>query len=163
MFLVVGPGRCGTSTTIDLVRRSGVFIGYDLNENNEDLDFKLVNERLISGRIDLATWRRCVQFHICERAALGRPWGFKDPRIADLFDDYRKLLPDARFIRCRRPQEEVIASMCREYGWSKTDAQSVCGRRELALDLHCLAPLDIAIADLAAGTAMNQIQEFVNA
>ncbi len=121
-IIVVGTGRCGTSTVASMLVRLGVHMGagFTSDESNplgffEDALIRDVNrERAGGGSVEF--WRNTMA-HIVEerRAAAQGPWGWKDPRAADFMEDVVKLCPDATYIRCTRDRSETIRSFMRWY------------------------------------------------
>jgi len=145
-IVVVGPGRCGTSAVAGLLHTLGVFMGssfYPAHATNpyghwEDLEFLEPNDLFVmKGQISEQEWREKVTAVIARRAAMGTPWGWKDPRTSRLVRKYLELVPQARFLRCRRDREAIVDSFLRAYGnhgWTEPVARRVIEVREGALD-----------------------------
>ncbi|UCC32020.1 MAG: hypothetical protein JSU86_07020 [Phycisphaerales bacterium] len=158
-IIVVGPGRCGSSTVAGMLRDMGVDMGQrfrpadEQNPNGywEDLDFRDLNQRFLDGhisRLDFTT--QLCQLGMDRRRRL-HPWGFKDPRIADLIEPYLALFPRALFVRCKRPIEDVISSHRRCYAWEEEYARHRLLQREAKLDTFvdsALRKIDVPIETL---------------
>ena len=171
-ILVVGPGRCGSSTTARLLHtRMGVCMGARFqkpDESNpkgyyEDKDFQWANAMLLGGHQDTPqmaeefrsdprrfahNWRGHVEDVIRLRQAMGVPWGVKDPLLCHIMETYARLLPECRIIRCQRPVAKVAASFQRIYGWPIEMATGVVLKREDELD-EMLGPIDRPILGLS--------------
>lgn len=98
-IIVVGPGRCGSSAVAGVLHHLGVFMGERLipaHETNpyghwEDADFVRVNEAFVmQDRMTAEEWSGAVAELIKKRRALGRQWGWKDPRTCQLLPQYLK-------------------------------------------------------------------------
>ena len=93
-YLVIGTGRCGTSTVARLMHtQMGICMmekdAFDPDKNNtkgffEDYDFKYVNDEFLFRGMTYPKWLTCVSYITQERRKLKRPWGFKDPYTADI-------------------------------------------------------------------------------
>lgn len=147
-YLVVGPGRSGTSTVARVLHELlGVHMGDTFrapDETNprgffEDLWYKDNNEAWISGRLDTGQWRTSFARLLVSRRSQGAPWGLKDPRTAHVLGLVEPFVQFSRVIRCRRPRAQVVESMRRCYGWRESVAGELVDERECALDE--LAPL----------------------
>lgn len=133
MILVVGPGRSGTSAVARYLHEHGVSMGERLVPDHwEDAEFHWLNQGRLIGRLGKPAWLAGVKSLIKQRK---EPWGLKDPRVAEIVDEYLPLL-DARIIRCRRPFKDVVASCMRVYDWPKSAAEELVKRRERNLDEH---------------------------
>ena len=143
-WVVVGPGRSGTSFVARVLHeRLGVCMGERFNSDKtnprgfyEDCDFKDANQALLTNVVSEHGWRTMVEPIIHARRQKGRPWGFKDPRVAEpqIASLLRPYVHLTRVIRCKRSRNDVIRSMCLCYGWTIDDAGKVYDRRERTLD-----------------------------
>ena len=142
-YLVVGTGRSGTSTVARVMHEKlGISMGNEFvpsNEFNEkgyyeDVDFYRANLAFYDNQLFFGDWVCQIREILRERYKAGKPWGFKDSRMASLLGAYFTFLNEPKVIRCKRDSELVIASMIRCYGWSESKAKSVCESRETALD-----------------------------
>lgn len=167
MICVVGPGRCGTSTVARWFFELGVFMGYDFvpgNESNpsghfEDVDFRNLNQRFLGGRITLPQWNDGFRFLVSQRNAAYHPWGFKDPRTADLIAHIAPWLGDGCvYIRVQRNLDEVVASMARWYNWTEDQAREIATRREANLNQHVPHASTIKFEDIVHGAAREQLE-----
>lgn len=135
--------RSGTSLVASALAAAGIDMGGRLlagDEQNppgyfEDLDVLELDRRLLgaasppgdpghadwgwteSERLDLPAVAKAhrgeARALIAERAAGGRPWGFKDPRAALLLDFWLSVAPDARFVLPYRLPWQVADSLQR--------------------------------------------------
>jgi hypothetical protein len=144
-IIVVGPGRCGTSCVAQVLQQLGVFMGNWLvgaDPSNpwghfEDVEFLKLNESWLKKQISQAQWSAGVESLITQRRALGKPWGWKDPRTSELLRHYLEFFNDPKFVRCIRPAEDIEASVVRAYGtrgWTPQHAHALRERRERELD-----------------------------
>lgn len=81
----------------------------------EDAEFRNFTWFRETGKIDAATWEREIRDVAKARYAMGVPWGFKDPTLALYMQDLVRIFPDATYIWCLRPLENVVASWMRAY------------------------------------------------
>lgn len=147
-FIVVGPGRCGTSYVAKRLIDAGVFMGFEFlpaDENNpdghwEDLDFVRLNEGRLRGNLTPEDWAARIRANQDIREARQQPWGWKDPRNAEFIADLVKLFPQALYVWCRRDAAAIERSLVKCYGLSLVDAVGLRIRRETALDRHLPRP-----------------------
>ena len=146
-IIVVGPGRCGTSCVTGVLHHLGVFVGSHLlgaDATNpwghfEDCDFLNLNASFLNHKLSRGEWSLRVGQVIEERRALGRPWGWKDPRTCNLLRLYLNFFNDPRFVRCVRSAERIEDSVIRAYGdrgWTREDAHQMRVGREGELDRY---------------------------
>jgi len=144
MIFVVGPGRSGTSTVARLLHENlNVCMGHKFREADEDnqdgyyedLEFKNLNERFITGEVSLGQWetetRKLVNVR---RKTYWHNWGLKDPRLCYLLGLYLSFVDLPTIIRCRRDIELVTKSMQKAYGWTKEESENVYKDRNRRLD-----------------------------
>lgn len=131
MIIVLGPGRCGTSTIARLLHNSvGITMGTrfrDSDKSNpkgfyEDLDFRDLNHAVLSGQC--SDFEKKLDYLVRSRMGL---WGIKDPRICHLWQHYRKYT--ARYIVCTRRPQLIVKSMITNYGWSEVECKQVIATR----------------------------------
>lgn len=146
-IIVVGPGRCGTSCVTGVLHHLGVFVGSNLVAGDatnpwghfEDCDFLNLNVSFLNKKLSRDEWDSRVQQLIDERRALGRPWGWKDPRTCNLLRLYLNFFNDPKFVRCVRSADRIEDSVLRAYGdrgWTLEDAHEMRVRREQELDRY---------------------------
>lgn len=141
MILVVGPGRCGTSSVARILHENGVSMGHLMNRADrynpagyyEDMELLEVNRAFFRGKINEDTFVFMVRNILDNRY---EPWGLKDTRLCHLLPFYLPLLANPRFIRCRRPKEDIIKSMMRSLSWSEEKARKNVETAEGKLDLY---------------------------
>lgn len=126
--VVVGTGRCGTSTVARFLASCGVDMG-DVDEQHcECRTIKAINQARIDTR-GIGEWANALYFQGWIRGRSGEPWGFKDPRTAEFIDEYVRLFPGATYVWCTRKRENVIESLMRNYGFGRELAESCHDRR----------------------------------
>ena len=143
-ILVVGSGRCGTSTVARLLHEEfDVCMGKRFRESDEynkkgyyeDLELKNANQFLIAGQITFEAWFTSVENELLKSWRKDTVWGFKDPRLCTLGGFYLAMIsPPRMIIRCKREEKQVAASMVRCYDWPLHDALGIVRQRELMLD-----------------------------
>lgn len=124
MIIVLGPGRCGSSTVARLLHNLGVSMGqyFRAPDNNnpkgyfEDLIFRDLNHAQLSGQCQ--HYQEKLDVLVTSRTGL---FGVKDPRICNLWQWYRKW--PAKYILCTRRPQLIIKSMMVSYGWSEEDSK----------------------------------------
>lgn len=141
--IVVGPARSATSTVARILHtQCGVCMGHNLrkaSENNPDGYY----EDLPIQRLNMAL-RRHIGYHlyrrrmtaVAEDRALCGAWGFKDPTACQVIQHVIKVFPEATYIRCVRPYEQVLASQLRIYNATKESIVAGIKRDEAMLDSH---------------------------
>lgn len=90
----------------------------------EDFDLAMANNNFFSKAITFQEWGEETKDFFDKMQSFGRPWGFKDPRIAPflgLIIDYFK--HNLTIIRVHRTKALVINSMRKKLGWTKKQAQ----------------------------------------
>jgi len=123
MIIVLGPGRCGSSTIARLLHNNlGISTGERFRDPDaanpqgyyEDLDFRDLNQTMLSNQCSIKYFQEQLNILINSRK---ERWGIKDPRICNLWQEYRKW--PAQYILCTRRPQLVIRSMVVNYGWSE--------------------------------------------
>lgn len=142
-IIVVGPPRSATSTVAGILHNQcGVCMGHDLrppSANNPDGYY----EDLPIQRLHVALWRHISREQYRkrmtaladERAQCGA-WGFKDPAACQVIPHVVDMFPQATYIRCVRPYEQVLASQLRIYNATKDSIVAGIKRDEAMLDQH---------------------------
>lgn len=129
MIIVLGPGRCGTSTIARLLHNSvGVTMGTRFrgpDKSNpkgffEDLDFHDLNHAVLSNQMGVDNFEQRIDNLVRSRTGL---YGIKDPRICHLWQTYGKYT--ARYIVCTRRPQLIVKSMMTNYGWSEAECKQV--------------------------------------
>ena len=122
MILVIGTGRCGSSTVARLLHeRFKVCMGHlfpDPDENNpkgyyEDLEFRNVNLRFMNEGSPLPAYLQWMRAYMERRSLAGTEWGVKDDILAFAGPLWLAWRPEGRVIWCQRSIEQVAASMAR--------------------------------------------------
>ena len=126
-YLVVGPGRCGSSTVARLLHEHfNISMGYDFlptdvdanpDGNYEDMHLVDVHKTLIVGKLNLSQWLHELQRIFHTRFQRGIPWGIKDPLICYYLPYYLYVFFDdnPRVIRCTRSKNLVCKSMVKHW------------------------------------------------
>jgi len=123
-ILVLGAGRSGTSAVAGILHNAGVFMGETFiiqNRNNpkgyfedrEFLDFHTGRNKLKQYSKE---WVDALETLIKKRQALGKKWGFKDPRTLYFLEFYFKQFKNPKIIRCMRPLRDIYISMLKTRG-----------------------------------------------
>lgn len=138
MIIVLGPGRCGTSTVARLLHNNlhipmgGRFREPDQSNPQgyyEDLDFRDLNHNMLNGRYSIDYFQERLNILMSSRR--GR-WGIKDPRICHLWQEYRKW--PAQYILCTRRPQLIIKSLISNYGWSEKESKQLLLHRLSGID-----------------------------
>jgi len=142
-YLVLGTGRCGTSTTARILHEKlGVFMGESFlppDENNpdgyyEDSEFVSLNHRFYRRGLDVQNWLAYVTRLIAERQMLQKPWGIKSMRMADTLGMYLTFFDKPKLIYCQRNKEDTLASFQRCYSYAPSQAQNIYWFRKTVID-----------------------------
>ena len=126
--IVLGCFRSGTSAVAGTLRHLGVFMG-DLfdppNQNNpkgffEDLEFKKIHNWMEDSSDIDHLYKNADDFYeelIAQREHDHPIWGIKDPLLCKYLGKLTTFLKaDHKLIVCRRPVEEIAASMTKSIG-----------------------------------------------
>lgn len=177
-ILVLGPGRCGSSTVAKWLIDLGVNMGArfraadEINPNGywEDLDWRDLNAAYLDRVISKDWYERLAYSFINQRRSRfgpGGAWGAKDPRFCGLLSILRDCFTDEwltwRFIRLHRDPENVATSITRCFGFPHEEAMRVIRERAYLLD-QALADqmvLDIQFMDIVSGEARDIIREWL--
>lgn len=134
--LVVGPGRCGTTSMAKLVREMGIDMGEHVatpdhpEGNHEDTFIREINNACIEQKITPREWLIAFEQFVIAKKSMMKPWGFKNPLFCNFLAKGIEYFPHAKVIRCMRPIKDVVASMMRCYGWSENGAKELTQARE---------------------------------
>lgn len=143
VFLVVGPGRCGSSYISKILNNNfNINMGKNLRPSNksnplgfwEDLDFKILNDHFVSGNIGFIEFDNILKSLIEKRNIEYNNWGVKDPRLCYILGNYLSFIFNPIIIRCKRSINRVSESMTNNYGWSLEESKKICADRESRLD-----------------------------
>ncbi|MHA1880051.1 MAG: glycosyltransferase [Candidatus Heimdallarchaeota archaeon] len=131
--MVVGEGRCGSSAVSGILHHLGVFMGKSFIEADagniwgywedaefhkvcmsvwDTLQYSFVSEKDKKG---LTEWREKLMRLVGERKTLGKPWGFKNPRMANAPEFFFSCFDKPIIIRCKRNDEDAIKSFVKAY------------------------------------------------
>lgn len=134
VYLVVGTGRSGTSTTARILHEQfGIFMGEKFDPPNkacpegpwEDLEFMDLNGRLINGECKLASWMRQLEELVKKRNAHHEKWGMKDPRIGHFLGLYLAVIRNPIIIYTDRRPDLVIESLTKAFGFDREWAREL--------------------------------------
>ncbi len=141
-FLVVGTGRCGTSTVARLMHtKLNIFMGekfgpadvYNPDGYYEDLEFgKLNNDFAYNEELTYKAWDGLVT-DVIEKRKEKELWGIKGAGVPELLGLYLGFFDDPKIIWCIRNTEDTIDSMCRSYNICKPAAKILRDCRETRL------------------------------
>ena len=142
MIIIAGSGRSGTSAVARMVHESGMSVGHDLieaDENNAEGYFEergvvLLNDAILND-VGLNEWfatasreqiieaARARGDIMRELAANATP-AWKDPRFSWTLEAWMEVWPDRpRVIVCLRSPSEVVASTMKYYGQVDDEAR----------------------------------------
>jgi Sulfotransferase family len=115
-------GGSGTRVVARIVRAGGLYIGTNLNNYEDALDFAGFSDRWINtfvsangepGAVDLEEMgtdlESVVETHVLERPE-GTPWGWKEPRSIYLLPFYHRVMPKLRFLHFIRDGRDMAFS-----------------------------------------------------
>jgi len=125
MIIVLGPGRCGSSTVARLLHNLGISMGKRFREPDssnpqgfyEDLDFRDLNQKILEGKCSIDYFQEQLD------QLISKSKGIKDPRISHLWRYYQK--HSARYILCTRRPQLIVRSMMANYGWSEEESKQL--------------------------------------
>jgi hypothetical protein len=129
MILVVGVGRCGTSTVARLLHeRLGVYLGDNLEAptrwnpegSYEDTVLRQLHVDFHHELLTLPVFHDSVINHLSER---DEPWGIKDPRMAHHLGYYLQWFEAPTVIHCTRDLDDVVDSWCRGFNTTPEKAR----------------------------------------
>lgn len=142
MIIVLGPGRCGSSTVarilhnhlqISMGNRFRPADDSNLNGFYEDLDFRDLNHAELSNTGTLDFDGHVTKLVVKRRERWGGElWGIKDPRICNLWEQYSAF--PAKYIVCTRRPQLIIRSMMANYGWSENESKQLLVTRLHGID-----------------------------
>lgn len=121
---VIGAtGGSGTRVLARIVRAGGMFIGTNLNDYEDALDFGLFSDRWINrvcagdGQLDastqgemLAELEDIVERHCADSPSDMRRWGWKEPRSIYLLPFFDAAMPTIRFVHFIRDGRDMAFS-----------------------------------------------------
>lgn len=115
-------GGSGTRVVARIVRAGGLFIGTNLNQYEDALDFAGYSDRwintFVSSNSDLAPadleemnvdLESVVATHVLEKPEVA-PWGWKEPRSIYLLPYYHRVMPKLRFLHFIRDGRDMAFS-----------------------------------------------------
>jgi len=123
-YLVVGTGRCGTSTVARILHeRLGVYMGESFSDPDasnpegyyEDKEFVYINLEFYHNALDFQEFLGHTVELIKKRNLMQVPWGIKCLRIVELFGIYMGFFDDPKIIWCVRDREDTLESMSRSF------------------------------------------------
>lgn len=132
-YLVIGTGRCGTSTVSRILHEElGIYMGGSFlppDKDNpqgyyEDADFYWLNYNFYKRGMSLKEWLDSVLSLIKKRQELQRPWGIKSVRMVDILGLYLSLFDEPKIICCYRDLKGFSASLKRCYSCSNEQAEN---------------------------------------
>jgi hypothetical protein len=164
--IVVGPGRCGTSTVARWLHENGVTMGERFRQDRnrgvepgywEDLDFHELNKLYAHKELTTYQFKAKLELLIQRRKTALKPWGFKDPMIAEegLLRYYAQYFPNALWVRCHRNHADIERSWRESFGAGNGYIQRVVEQREANLTARLSEGnvLDVSFEDIVNGNA----------
>ena len=136
IFLIVGVGRTGTTTTAKILQdhfNIPMSMG-EMSKNYEDQIGKKLNENVIMGHFSFPYFLAHLEEYVKMRTNNQRNWGFKDPKLSYTLGVFLSIIPDPIIIRCNRNEEQVVADLIKDYGWDEKKARHVYRDRSTRLD-----------------------------
>ncbi len=131
MIIVIGTGRCGTSTIARLIHNNlQISMGArfreaddsNLNGFYEDLDFRDLNHQVLNNQISNDYFQKKIDELVTKRRARwGECFGIKDPRICNLWLNYKRY--NAQYVWCVREPDMIVRSLMANYGWSGRESR----------------------------------------
>ena len=138
MIIILGPGRCGTSTVARLLHTElNISMGTRFREPDasnpngfyEDLDFRDLNHHVLGNQIDIKYFQKRIDELVRSRTGL---YGIKDPRISHLWQTYRRYT--AQYIVCTRRPQLIVKSLIANYGWPEVECKQLLATRLNGID-----------------------------
>jgi len=146
ILLVIGMHRSGTSLVAQWLHSMGLHLGEDLLKANfsnekghfEDNDFLQLHRAILKAhnlspsgldedinlKIDTAERKKMEQL-IIEKNNQRDQWGWKEPRTCLFLNEYRKIIPQAKYLIVYRRFDEVVDSLV------KRDLKGLRKKREM--------------------------------
>ena len=129
--IVTGTGRCGSSFVAGILHNDlNISMGLkfekpSINNPNgyyEDVEIKRNNDDFLKNYKTFLGWATNIKKIMTMRVSRDIPWGFKDPRIADLFGLYLAMFDAPKIIWCIRDKDLVLKSLIEKYQYTQTQA-----------------------------------------
>ena len=122
--IIGASGGSGTRVVARIVRRAGLFIGTNLNESEDALDFRLFADRWINPCLGadggplapsaeaemLQEFEAALRRHCAELGPEPRPWGWKQPRTVLLLPFLNRRFPSVKFLHVIRDGRDMAFS-----------------------------------------------------
>lgn len=133
-ILIVGMHNSGTSILAEILHKSGVFLGNNMDHYESHFFSIYVNDLLIMGggnnwaKLPILSMEKVMSFKntvgpfikkhwVADYLQWGydnaSKWGIKDPRLCVLMPLYLEIFPEATVIHIRRNPDDVAASLCK--------------------------------------------------
>jgi len=174
-IIVVGTGRSGTSSTAKILHEElGISMGREFvtpDDSNPDGFYEdkvlrdTFNECAIKG-LPLYTVKKEFEKFIIHQRALNKPWGFKDPRVVDLLNEFLLYFRQPKFVYCTRKAEDIAQSMIKWYNWTYDYAHQLAMNRIEAIEKNIILKgypyVEISIDDHIIGLAKQKLIDFLD-
>jgi Sulfotransferase domain. len=122
--IIGGSGGSGTRVLARIVRHGGMFIGTNLNDSEDALDFADYLDRWINVFIasKMSAWwppsraamtrdlQRVMEKHLAPLHSTARAWGWKEPRSMFLLPFFHSQFPKMRFLHVIRDGRDIAYS-----------------------------------------------------
>jgi len=138
-IIVIGMHRSGSSLLVKILQELGIFMGNDLEENNESMffnkindwmlfqagaswdnpenfkyisdDFKALMVDIVQNRLKSTHLKKYLESTNRSIKDSEFTWGWKDPRNTFTIDIWKEIFPEAKVIHIYRNPVDVIASL----------------------------------------------------
>lgn len=123
--VIVGAlGGSGTRVIARIIRRAGYFLGTNLNESEDAMEFVefydgWINRYILRRIVPLipeedalmaSEFAGCLARHRAECQAADAPWGWKEPRSIYLLSFFDQIIPEVKFIHVVRDGRDMAFS-----------------------------------------------------
>ena len=145
-YIVVGVGRCGTSTVSSILHHKldvcmGIRFGGAWNKLKsnmkgfwEDVEISVPGRAFVFGKLNYTDWIDHILYTAAKRKETNKPWGFKDTRTAYFLGFYLAMFRSPRIIYCKRDKDLVVKSLTTHYSFTPESASTFYDQRTMFLD-----------------------------
>jgi Flp pilus assembly protein TadD len=133
--LVLGMHNSGTSILAEILHKSGIFLGANMDHYESYFFSIFINNNLLMGggsnwaQVPIMSVEKVKAFSDQVKSYIRNfwvldylqcgydgeyAWGFKDPRLCVLLPLYLDIFPDSKVIHIRRNPNDVAASLCKK-------------------------------------------------
>ncbi|MDY7005639.1 MAG: tetratricopeptide repeat protein [Cyanobacteriota bacterium] len=133
--LVLGMHNSGTSILAEILHKSGLFLGANMDHYESYFFSIFINNNLIMGggsnwaQVPIMSIDKVKAFSDKVRSYIKHfwildylrcgyngesAWGFKDPRLCVLLPLYLEIFPDSKVVHIKRNSNDIAASLCKK-------------------------------------------------